>query len=74
MSAVVLRAQLTWSSLMASIMERAHSTADVRQTRMTKQSNTRNKCMFFSAATQIMHMRLRAHAQQQHYSRARSVR
>lgn len=50
---VVRRNQLTWSSLMASIMERVHSVADVRQTRMTKQSNTRNKCMFFSAGTQI---------------------
>lgn len=61
LSDAVQRDQLTWSSLMARIMERAHSTADVRQTRMTKQSNTRNKCTFFSAATQVTHLQLRAH-------------
>lgn len=56
------RDQLTWSSRMARIMERAHSTAEVRQTRMTKQSNTRNKCMFFSAATHTACTWLRTNA------------
>lgn len=32
--------RMTWSSLTASIMERAQSTADVRQMMMTRLSNT----------------------------------
>lgn len=34
------RDQLTWSNLIASMMERVHNTPDMMQTRMTKPSNT----------------------------------